>query len=199
MSQDEFTKNYLTAKTPKNVVSGASDASLLPKAPASVNWRAAQKVTSVKNQSGCGSGWAFATIASLESLSLIRDNKFVSLSEQQVIDCCQGGCSGGAIVYALECSKTSGNILSVNYPYVAKEQSSLMCPKLKSSMVSFGTGVITNGNLDELSRAVAIQPVVAMVDASKWSSYKSGIMTETSTSTNHAVLFVGYTPIILAD
>ena len=199
LSDGEFSATYLNLKTPKNLVRGASDASLLPAAPDSVDWRAAGKVTPVKNQGGCGSCWAFSTVGALESLSLIRDGKNQSLSEQQLVDCTLGlsslyGCGGGWPGSAMDWAKTNGNTLGASYPYNGKNFSNPICPTLVSSMKSYGAGSIASGNLDELARAVATQPVVVCIDASTWGSYKTGIMTGNSTAANHAVLLVGYTP-----
>ncbi len=68
------------------------------------DWRDRRKVTPAKNQGLCGSCWAFAAAAAIESKLLIQFNKTypayaVDLSEQQLIDCANprpySGCSGG--------------------------------------------------------------------------------------------------------
>lgn len=44
----------------------------------------------------CGSCWAFATIALVEAHVAMTTRKFVSLSEQELVDCAVSlGCSGG--------------------------------------------------------------------------------------------------------
>ena len=71
--------------------------------PESVNWMAEGKVSPIKNQAACGSCWAFASMAALESRQLIQgDGKAWDLSEQQLVDCCtseygdweSSGCNG---------------------------------------------------------------------------------------------------------
>ena len=62
-----------------------------------VNWVEKGIVTSVKNQGGCGSCWAFAATAVLESAHALASKQLISLSEQQLVDCDKGcgGCNGG--------------------------------------------------------------------------------------------------------
>lgn len=58
-------------------------------------------VTPVKNQGSCGSCWAFAGIAEIESYFLKQHKLFLDLSEQQMVDCLPAvqsgnlGCGGG--------------------------------------------------------------------------------------------------------
>ena len=59
------------------------------------NWKALGKVTSVKDQKSCGSCWAFAANAAVESKYKIDKNWNLNLSEQDLIDCGPGSCSGG--------------------------------------------------------------------------------------------------------
>jgi C1A family cysteine protease len=66
----------------------------------SFDWRNYEgKVHPVKSQGSCGSCWAFATIAGLESAWAITHGDLLTLSEQELVDCsrsygCQG-CDGG--------------------------------------------------------------------------------------------------------
>ena len=65
--------------------------------PSSFDWRALGGTTPVKNQGGCGSCWAFSTVAPLECNILIKDGVVVDLSEQWLLSCNQSGwdCEGG--------------------------------------------------------------------------------------------------------
>eukprot|EP00889_Picochlorum_renovo_P001968 jgi/Picre1/28998/NNA_004392.t1 len=56
------------------------------------DWRDEDVVTAVRNQRACGSCWAFAAIATIESRYLIEngetvDENPINLSEQQLVDC----------------------------------------------------------------------------------------------------------------
>ena len=61
------------------------------------DWRDYDAITPVTSQRACGSCWAFAAVAELESQMLIYDQRFADLSEQQVMSCniYGSGCSGG--------------------------------------------------------------------------------------------------------
>ena len=70
--------------------------------PSSFDWRNYQGknyVSSIKNQEGCGSCWALASIAALESKVMITFNQPglpIDLSEQTLVSCTGfGGCAGG--------------------------------------------------------------------------------------------------------
>lgn len=80
------------------------------------------KVTSIKNQGGCGSCWAFAAIASIESKYLIDQNSALNLSEQELIDCGPGSCAGGWTDLALKYVKDNKVFNESNYPYVGIDQ-----------------------------------------------------------------------------
>lgn len=71
--------------------------------PLEVDWRSLGKVTAIKNQKNCGSCWAFACVAAVESQLAIRKNTTVILSEQQLVDCDSrnNGCHGGYRPYAM--------------------------------------------------------------------------------------------------
>ena len=73
--------------------------------PAEWDWRALGKVTPMKNQGSCGSCWAFAAVAALESKALINGTKFGGdLSEQQMV---RGGAGQGRAGLGLEGSRTA--------------------------------------------------------------------------------------------
>jgi len=167
---------------------------------ASVDWRAVGKVSPIKNQAQCGSCWAFSTIGSMESLNLIKNgtNATSNYSEQQLVDCSltNDGCNGGDPPTAMDWQMMNGTALETSYPYYSQNGNSNgagACSSIKNGATQiYGTGRVNEGDVVGLQNAVAMQPVVVVVDASNWSPYTGGIYTSCTTNLDHAVLLVGY-------
>ena len=64
--------------------------------PSSVDWVSRGAVTTPRQQGQCGSCWAFATVATIESANQIYTGQLLDLSEQELVDCDSGnhGCNG---------------------------------------------------------------------------------------------------------
>lgn len=167
--------------------------------PNSVDWRAKNAVTPVKNQQSCGCGWAFATTASIEAVWEINGHPLISLSEQQLVDCSSTfgnkGCSGGTIVNALKYTIASGLANETAYPYAA---STNKCSKAKAALIAAkisSYNSVQSSSSNALMTAVVSQPVAVAVDAnpSFWQFYSSGVIDgNCGTTVNHNVLVVGY-------
>lgn len=98
--------------------------------PATFDWRnidgnGMSYVTPIRNQSSCGSCWAFAATAGLESYTLMTQNNpnaNLDLAEQILISCYNtNGCSGGSPSGASNYIKTTGLPLESCFPYKAKD------------------------------------------------------------------------------
>lgn len=92
------------------------------------DWREHNGVSSVKDQDGCGSCWAFGTVGPMESAILIHDHVEVDLSEQWLVSCNQNhwGCNGGWYAHDYHQWRTdifdgSGAVLEQGFPYVAED------------------------------------------------------------------------------
>uniref|UniRef100_A0A6G1SMV2 Cathepsin L n=1 Tax=Aceria tosichella TaxID=561515 RepID=A0A6G1SMV2_9ACAR len=149
--------------------------------PTEIDWRKVpNRVTGVKTQKGCNSGWAFATTGVLEGQQVARNftKQLIPLSEQQIIDCTltAGGCSGGQVSDALHYVAAMGGIDSErDYPYTAQYG---LCWYLASKIAMKITGFAELGGDDNLKRLVAnFGPVaIAFHKDSHFSHYKSGII-----------------------
>ncbi|KAI1705305.1 papain family cysteine protease domain-containing protein [Ditylenchus destructor] len=90
--------------------------------PSSYDYRTYSWVSSVKNQGSCGSCWAFATDALMESVYLryLGSAYNYDLSEQDLIDCTSSpnnGCNGGWVNVALDYVTRSNTAQEYYYPY----------------------------------------------------------------------------------
>jgi C1A family cysteine protease len=95
-------------------------------APASLDWRSYNGenfVTPIRDQSSCGSCWAFASTTALESATLITNDTpgvNLDLSEQVLVSCADAGdCGGGSHNESSDYIRDVGLPLESCYPYTA--------------------------------------------------------------------------------
>ena len=168
-------------------------------APASVDWRSEQAVTSVKDQGQCGSCWTFSATGAIEGAWAISTGQLIDLSEQEMVDCATGisygshGCNGGQMEGAFKFVIANGQCSLASYPYTAKDGSCQKCSAV--AQITSCSDVKPNDQIS-LKAAVAQQPVAVAIEADTryFQSYSSGILTSTScgTTLDHGVLVVGY-------
>ncbi|CAF1025075.1 unnamed protein product [Rotaria sordida] len=175
--------------------------------PDSFDWREKNLVSSIKNQLECGSCYAFATIAVLESLYAWKNNlkEVIDFSPQQIVDCSSGnnGCGGGTFGPSIRyLQKNHGKLSRLNsYPYtaVASEQ----CRKNDTNQVHLGNlqyRSIAVGNEVILAKALTIKgPIfIGLNTKSKlFTFYKEGVYkvdncSNSRMSMDHALALVGY-------
>jgi len=166
------------------------------------NWKS--RLTPVKNQTGCGSCWAFTATAIYEGVYKLVSGKELDLSEQYIVDCARdskgdaGSCNGGRSERVFESLKTISHIQEKKVPYEAKNKRCYgtwenpyrvrkwgwVSPKRKTATV------------EEIKEAVCkygpISTSVQVTDV--WKGYKGGIidMRVNTDQTNHAVVIVGW-------
>lgn len=176
--------------------------------PTDVDWRKEGVVTAVKDQGGCGSCWAFAATAVMESHVAIATGQLFDLSPQQIAACspnpdhcggtgnCQGATAEVAFDYA---AGSAGLVEEYQYGYSEYYGKESACAVPEAALPKGKiTGYVKLGenNYSDLMNAVATYgPIAVSVDASTWSAYSGGIFNGCSRSTsdiNHAVTLVGY-------
>jgi len=176
--------------------------------PASFDWRAngGNYVTSVKDQGGCGSCWAFATTAALESTTLIAQEtpypyNNLDSAEQILVSCSgAGSCTGGYIDSASKFIRDTGLPGESYFPYTATNNNcSNAVPgwQLYTDKITSWNWVATlSPTVDVIKNALYnYGPLVTtMVVYQDFDWYRGGVYSHVSGSKrgNHAVLIIGY-------
>lgn len=190
-------------KLDKNYVSNPD----ITKLPEHVDWRQKGVVTAVKSQGSCGSCWAFASTAVIESHVAINTNKLFDLSTQQIATCSpnpeqcggSGNCAGATAELAFDyVVGSSGLFDEFQLPYTEYygQESDCVLPNTTPKAKISGFVKLEENNYEQLMFTVAnYGPIAVSVDASTWHSYSSGIFNgcnQLNPDINHAVVLVGY-------
>jgi len=201
MSPSEFKLTMNGFKTTNKLNASVSVSTSVP--PRAIDWVAAHKTTSIKNQGQCGSCWTFSAAETVESANLMA-NRAVGAqhgSEQEIVDCCHAdgsnGCGGGdpraAIAWV---GQVGGLELNSCYPY---QGATLPCRSTRCRPAYTVRGVYPVGaNEQAIYNALAhYGPLSIAVDAELWQHYNGGIINANSgcgATLDHAVQLVGYNP-----
>jgi len=159
------------------------------------DWRLHNGVTPVTDQRSCGSCWAFAAVAQLESHTLIYDLRLEDLSEQQVVDCNDWGadCGGGWVAAACELFIDPGCVGEACYPYEARDDRPCrQDPCMILARISSYAPVAND--VDAIKAALANGPVsCAFTVINDFYNYTGGCYEgQTTANINHAILIVGW-------
>lgn len=178
--------------------------------PTNFDWRDHGVIGEVKDQSQCGSCWAFSAVGALESQLSIKHEKNYILSEQEIVDCvvdqgsrilkCCNGCSGGEMSAVYEYLSGEEDDLDSQYPYTATDGT---CKKKKSSVKYNVTDYVVLKSRDEdglMHSLYNIGPISIGVNANRdWQLYSKGIYSPTESQCpsspydmDHGVVLVGY-------
>lgn len=136
LSWDQFETDVLADHAPPSPANmpgrarRAMSRHLLADLPQEVDWRTHGKVTPPRHQGRCGSCWAFAAVALVESAALMANASLplgaLDLSEAHTAFCCAGdraicaqsnGCKGGTPVDGLAYIKRYGITTEAKAPY----------------------------------------------------------------------------------
>ncbi len=181
----------------------------------SFDWRDADKnpegrncVTPVRNQGQCGSCWAFATVAPVESKIMIQHKTNFDISERWLVsNCCDAGdCNGGWWAFDwYKKDKTNcgdfGTVSESDLPYSESYGHGEACNCDLSfhysidnwAYVEKKSGVASTKNIKQAIMDHGPVAVAVYVD-SDFQAYKSGVFKETYSggSINHGVTLVGW-------
>lgn len=161
--------------------------------PTRLDWRDMNGVTPVKNQADCGSCWAFAATAELESFVKIYHGIETNLSEQQVISCNPYGadCDGGWASAAYFVFQHTGAVMENCDPY---QQATTACTQEQFNKYAWidGFDYIANDPA-QIKAALQNGPVCTGIDAdAAFEAYSGGCFDSPGAVVNHLVLIVGY-------
>ncbi|MDY6838308.1 MAG: C1 family peptidase [Thermodesulfobacteriota bacterium] len=174
------------------------------------DWRNHNGVTAVRNQGSCGSCWAFASAATMESAILINDGSEVNLSEQHLVSCNLNGwgCGGGwiALPYYLNRQDSTGEIGTVMESCFAYLASNVACTCAGCDRVHelLDWGLVPGATYwsppsDEQLKTYIYTygPIFAALDTHTWcllnpSTGASGSCSGNNGECNHAILIVGW-------
>ena len=169
--------------------------------PRAVDWNADGKVTSVKDQGACGSCWAFAVAAQLESYNIMFNDTTYDLSEQQLVDCSYWwygnyGCQGGLNTTTWSYIYDRGITFEEDYPY---NESQGFCKFWKTDRIYVNNvWVIPQNEFSTLIDALTYAPVtIAFYAPDDLFDYTGGVfdgvsLCDLANSPNHAVLAIGF-------
>ena len=185
--------------------------------PASFDWCTQNRVTSVENQGGCGSCYAFAALGNVESKILIDTNTTapVNYSENNAKECnwrelnsygcpsqCWGSCSGGNYRMLASLFSQKGIVLETDDGYVATDVAcNSSCPYNKTLLdwrIISGDSIPDTNVLKNYIMTYGPVYTTVYVDSSQGfggtydGSYTFNYTKSPAAGTNHAVLIVGW-------
>lgn len=181
--------------------------------PAEKSWLHLRTANMRRNQGTCGSCWALAAVAVLQSASEIH-GKYRTFSVQEIVSCVpnpqecggQGGCRGATVELAMDWVLKHGLAQEHEIPYEASDgycntHNHMSHVSTHASTVnaasSFGlTGweTLPQNKYLPLLQAVQHGPVAVSVSASGWVSYYHGVFNGCPVDAiiDHAVTLYGY-------
>jgi len=201
LTNEEFRSFYLGYKAPTGARQELDIALTDSSEAASVDWRGHSPaiLTPVKNQAQCGSCWAFSATEQIETNYAMAGNAIPSLSVQQIVSCdkVDEGCNGGNTETAYAYVEKAGGLeTEASYPYTSGKGKDGKCKDKKAKEVvaikGFNTISKTEASEKKMVTQMGDSPISVCVDATKWQTYKKGILGRTcGKQLDHCVQAVG--------
>ena len=165
--------------------------------PAALPVGGADWMTSVKDQSTCGSCWAFSTLGYMEAIYNIENSNpalDINLSEQDLISCSAGSCSGWSLPEATNYIQNTGVVPQFCFVYSASNEACSVpnrCATWATQLWKIAKwSVSTSSNQQSIkNELVNGGPVLAGMNMNTWNPATSSC---TSSTENHGVIIVGY-------
>ena len=138
--------------------------------PKHVDWRTKSITTPVKNQYYCGSCWAFASTAVLESHVAHATGTLFALSEQELVSCAgnplhcggTGGCQGSTAELAMEYARTHGMVDEWAFGYQSNHGANVSCT-LKERGTTTSSSPLIRGSANQDQKKY-LKGAVAAID-----------------------------------
>uniref|UniRef100_A0A7E4UTP1 Pept_C1 domain-containing protein n=1 Tax=Panagrellus redivivus TaxID=6233 RepID=A0A7E4UTP1_PANRE len=171
------------------------------KPPPRLDWREKGVVTAVKAQGKCGSCWAFATAATVESAYAVAHGELRNLSEQELLDCnlANNACNGGDLDKSFQFVHENGLVAEDAYPYVAHRQNTCSAASAGETTkidVAYWLNPSEDAMIDWLVNYGPVNVGIAVPPSMM--QYKGGVFKPTDYDCKfkvlglHALLVVGY-------
>ncbi|TKR66627.1 hypothetical protein L596_022894 [Steinernema carpocapsae] len=186
--------------------------------PKHFDWRDHGALTPVQNQGdNCESCYAFSTTGNIESVYKVKKGVLLSLSKQQIVDCCRaecsvtqsrlnpnccGGCKKGYTGFALEYVLHNGIETELDYRYHASTDDVCRFNRSEVAVRINGQVMLPQNDEDKVARYLIKHGAIsASVHANKHleEHYEKGIFDLTDEECpndirdlNHAILLVGF-------
>lgn len=197
LTSEEFKNIYLhtVIHSNSNIEKGVDrNESFNKSVPNDVDWSTSGAVTRIKDQGYCGACWAFSAIGAIESANIIKHNRNITFSEQELIDCSRSygnnGCGGGGVTSSFLYIKDKGICNDTNYPYSGMES---ICSNFRSPVLNLDTFKVCDRNEASLAMFVSTMPTAVSLDGAPFQLYSGGIFDgDCSLKLSHSVLVVGY-------